>query len=372
MNGLLFLLFFPFIDAIISISLQRSSQLLSSQQKYIQESSGPYRIGLFNVLDTTYYGPISLGTPPQNFTVVFDTGSSNLWVPSSTCSAPACQLHRRYDSSKSDSHEARGVHFDIKYGTGHVSGFTSNDVLMVGGMRVSLDFGEIVKSPTTIFLTTPFDGLFGMAFPELSKAGTVPPLYKMVSDGLIDKNMFAFWLRPATMGEWGEGSGGVLSIGGYNPDHFIGEITWLKISKRPYWQVELTRAYMGDDPELSWSGKAVLDTGTSLIVMPEKIAAKINSQLSAQYSSESGYFMFDCSKVSSFPDLYLSLNGVDFSLSPSDYTIHFSGECYSTISGMDIGNSDGPLWILGDAFLRKYYTVFDADQERIGLATSVN
>ena len=110
-----------------------------------------HRIRLLNSLDTSYYGPIALGNPPQNFTVVFDTGSSNLWVPSEKCRSTSCQLHKRYIGRNSETFTENGAKFDIRYGTGFVRGHMSKDSLHVAGLHVvQQDFGEITESPGTV------------------------------------------------------------------------------------------------------------------------------------------------------------------------------------------------------------------------------
>jgi phytepsin len=94
-------------------------------------------VPLVDYLNTQYFGVIGLGTPPQNFTVIFDTGSSNLWVPSSKCYfSIACYLHPKYKSSKSNTYKADGEKCQISYGSGAISGFFSNDDVLVGDLVV--------------------------------------------------------------------------------------------------------------------------------------------------------------------------------------------------------------------------------------------
>lgn len=76
---------------------------------------GTGKVTISEFEDAQFYGPITLGTPPQNFNVIFDTGSSNLWVPNTNCSVLSCGLHARFDSSKSSTFVV-SIYRRIRYG----------------------------------------------------------------------------------------------------------------------------------------------------------------------------------------------------------------------------------------------------------------
>lgn len=95
-------------------------------QNYVGMSSDDgSSLPLTNYMDAQYYGTIEIGNPPQEFSVIFDTGSSNTWVPSKKCHSLACYLHNRYDSSESETYEQDSRAFAIRYGSGAVEGFIS-------------------------------------------------------------------------------------------------------------------------------------------------------------------------------------------------------------------------------------------------------
>lgn len=68
------------------------------------------------------------------------------------------------------------------------------------------------------------------------------------------------------------------------------------------------------------------------------------------------------------PDLTFTLTGYNFTIGAEDYILEVQGSCISAITGLDIPEPAGPLAILGDAFLRKWYSVYDLGTNSVALA----
>ena len=222
---------------------------------------------LTGILD---YSEIAIGTPPQTFKVVLDTGSSNLWVPSSRCTSIACFLHSKYDSSASSTYKQNGSDFEIRYGSGSLSGFVSQDTVQLGDMKIQhQDFAEATSEPGLAFAFGRFDGILGLGYASISVNGIVPPFYNLVNRGMLDAPVFSFYLGDSANGDGDESE---VCLGGVNKYHYTGNLTRIPLRRKAYWEVAIDALTFGDDTvELDDTG-AILDTGTSLIVTPSTIA----------------------------------------------------------------------------------------------------
>lgn len=342
----------------------------------LSSNDDPPNERLINYLNAQYYGEIGLGEPEQLFKVIFDTGSSNLWVPSKKCWSPACFLHSNYDSSSSAAYKPDGRPLAIQYGTGSMKGFLSADSLSLAGVTITNQtFGEATSLPGLVFLMAKFDGILGMGFETISVNKVPTPFKNMIDQKLVPEPMFSFWLNRQPDDQQ---LGGEIILGGVDKQRFEGELTYVNVSHETYWQfgmdsIELIKESNGTEILASvceGGCQAIADTGTSLIAGPSAEVRELAMKLGA--IPLGAQWVFASCNLDGLPNLVFTINGKQFELTPSEYVLQMqsfgSTVCLLGISGIDIPNN--PLWILGDIFIGPYYTVFDYGNKRVGFAKS--
>lgn len=236
-----------------------------------------------NYMDIQHYGEISIGTPPQRFNVVFDTGSSNLWVPSSTCFfSIACYIHSRYNSKMSSTYTDIGKKAcKIPYGSGSIHGFFSQDNVEVGDVLVRNQvFIEADEERSFDLILRKFDGVLGLGF-ESTSVGQVAPLWShMLQQGLVSHQLFSLWLDQDPESP----HGGEIVFGGVDNRRFLGRHTYVPVANTGYWQINIMGVDIADNNPTGncMDGcAAIIDSGTSFIAAPTAVVAQINLAIGA-------------------------------------------------------------------------------------------
>ncbi|XP_075086010.1 cyprosin isoform X2 [Nicotiana tabacum] len=247
---------------------------------------------LKNYMDVQYFAEIGIGSPPQNFAVVFDTGSSNLWVPSSKCIfSIACYLRSRYRSRLSTTYTKIGKSCKIPFGTRSVRGFFSQDNTKVGNAVIKQQvFTEVTREGFFTFLRAQYDGVLGLGFQDAAAGRVTPVWYNMLLQSIVTKPIFSFWLNrdPKSI------LGGEILFGGVDSTHFRGQHTYVPVAQNGYWEIEIGDLFIGNNSTGLCRGgcPAIVDTGTSFLAGPTTILTQINHAIGAE-----GIVSMECKTV---------------------------------------------------------------------------
>nr|CAD2191760.1 unnamed protein product [Meloidogyne enterolobii] len=334
-----------------------------------------YSLNLSDYGNTQYYGKIEIGSPPQRFNVLFDTGSSNLWIPCSNCNNTACIQHNSFKCSNSTTCSHTGKSFTINYGTGSATGELLNDTVCFGNESLGIctdsnqGFGCATSEPGSTFEDVAFDGILGMAWNSISVGLVSQPLSQIFKNHqLCAEKRFAFWLTNDNYDVTNSTIGGEFTLCGTNTERYKEPIFWCPLMSTDYWRLSLTSVSLDSLVLSSSNASAILDTGTSLIAGPSSIINKINEKIGAQ-NYLGGWLNLNCSTLNKLPSVNFTLGGNNFTLDPADYVIQIDKTtCLSGFASVDLS---GNMWILGDLFITKWYTIFDHENKRVGLAEAI-
>jgi len=401
-----------------------------------------------------YFGTVYIGAPKQEFSVVFDTGSGHVVVPSTACTSATCRIHRRYDRKASPS--AVDVDYDgtpvkpgsprdqitVAFGTGEVTGqFVLEKVCLSDTPQISAEGAEALDTTAHNLRSTTgqkaenlqsqqdcvalrvvaatemshepfhafsFDGVLGLGLEALTLAPEFSFFGQLVAQGVVAQPTFGVFLADS------DDEQSEICFGGHAPDRLQSDLQWSPVAlpELGYWQVQIHRIRVGnktldfcDDGQC----RAVVDTGTSLLAVPQDFAAGLQDALTAtlrdppsieaQSSTEQ---VIDCKRAEG-AQLHFDIEGLTVSLSAGDYArpavmLHDSdgedkssqdsatvevgagketddhndlnfheAKCQPTIMPIDMPAPIGPkLFIWGEPVLRKFYTVYDLAQKQIG------
>lgn len=334
--------------------------------------------------DSAYVANLFLGSPrPQQLHVAFDTASGQVVLPSSRCSSLACQERQRYAPRASSTAVdvngdgepvwavpgAKTIKRDaitigvssLDHGHGKVVGDLVREKICLGKASVEHCFEMGLVAATEMsdvpFRAMPQDGIVGLGMTAL----TANPLFHMLS------RLQPWPTYSQSFGFFIDANGGELAFGGANPAKLLSgsesSLTWAPVlhPEDGYWQLSIravrvgnaTLACSSDSAALTAGCRGIVDSSASGFGVPDLTATKLMAALGGPHDCSGG------------PRLALELEGgVELELLPQDY--RSAGSCELMVLPASLPESFQNVFILGQPWLRKYYTVFDWGNKKIG------
>merc|ERR1719247_3460435 len=193
-----------------------------------------------------YYGMVGVGTPAQQFLVVFDTGSGNLIIPSVDCEDESCKGHKRFNSTNSSSSHQIGFAatdgpvgkdgdrdiVTITFGTGEMSGMFVRDKICIGDICSTANLVAATEMSDEPFSFVPFDGILGLALTSMSEVPKFNLIDAMIKQKVLKNDLFAVYFGA-------DHEQSEITFGSYKEELMASPIVYAPVSVPGYWQVAM-------------------------------------------------------------------------------------------------------------------------------------
>ncbi|KAF9051126.1 acid protease [Hymenopellis radicata] len=307
--------------------IQLQSRKVPAGSSLRRRALGPANIPLddfFKGTDLQWFGNISVGTPPQDITVVFDTGSSSLEFASTLCDS--CSSQVQFDPTASSTFVDVGVDPVVGNNT-QLQLRSAVDTVSVGGLTATDVDLFLITSQTPNFDIDPFSGIQGMG-----------ALAQGFFAGLIDQglpSLFSLLLAPNDVG------GAELTIGGSDESKFEGDLVFASnVGRSATWEL--------DSPGIF------------------------------QYQTqpdEPGTFGISCDLIDSLPAeialTFTSENGTPFNLTIPSVELNVGPFANNASLCQTLINAEDDFQIVGASLLKHFYSVWDVGGQRMGFAPTL-
>ncbi|KZP14852.1 acid protease [Athelia psychrophila] len=373
------------ISSLATLPFKRSLQLSSfldivkadqARVKALKSTSGGASKRDASILATntavSYTTEVGVGTPPTQYNLVIDTGSSNTWVG-------ANKAYTRTSSSIDT-----GNNISVSYGSGSFNGEEYTDTVTLGpGLIITK------QSIGVAFNSTGFDGvdgIFGIGPTDLTAntvegENTVPTVIdNLFSQGTICAPIIGISFEPTNVVD---DPNGELTFGGTDSSKFTGDITYVPITATSpastFWGIDQTITYGGDAKPILSSTAGIVDTGTSLLLLATDAFYAYGNATGGVFNETTGLFQLTLDQYSNLESLYFKIGSSTFELPPNGQIFprtlnsFYGGDAdhvYLIVGDTGTPSGQGLDFLNGYTFLERFYSVYDTTNKQVGLATT--
>ncbi|KAJ3007123.1 Vacuolar protease A [Thoreauomyces humboldtii] len=335
----------------------------------------------------SYRGLVEVGTPQQGVALLFDTGSSALWMQSNASNPSLATSAALFDPLQSTTlQRSADSAVTIRYVDGtEVNGFDAVDTVSVGTFTIpdlSFEIATGVVAPGDS-RREDTDGILGLSFGDSQGQSFFE---RLATSGMLASPSFGYYIGSDSV------SGG-LTFGGVEEARIQGELAFVPLAptgrsgirSQHYsaWQTMLSDVTVDGQPTIVIDNIVLFDTGTSLAVLPVSLAESINQSMGFQPITGVQPFRFalNCQNgkiPQGLPNITFTLSSKPLTVTPAEYVFLQHNDagsvyCMSGFVGQDLNPTNDPLrpsTIFGNVLLRRFYTVFSLGDRTIGFAVA--